>query len=157
MSAAGLEGCEDVLDGADGVLDAWGAEDRIDTLTRGLGDDYAIMGANFKFINAGYPIHAPVEAAMKLVADHHLALQAIDSVQIGMPGNALRVVDNRAMHNICVQDMVSAALVRGGLSLGESPFPALLGDPDFSRMRARVTAGVDPGLERDQPNGRGAK
>jgi hypothetical protein len=37
---------------------------------------------------------------MKLVADHHLALEAIDSVYIGMAANALRVVDNRETHNI---------------------------------------------------------
>jgi MmgE/PrpD C-terminal domain len=93
---------------------------------------------------------------MRLVAEHHIDVQAIESVHVGMPANALRVVDNRQMHHICVQDMVSAALVRGGLSLSESPFPGILGDPAFARMRARMTVGVDAGLEHDQPNGRGA-
>jgi len=156
MSAAGLEGCEDVLGGRDGVLEAWGVEDGPDAATRNLGQDYAVMGANFKFINAGYPIHAPVEAAMSLVADHNITVEEIESVHVGMPANALRVVDNRQMHNICVQDMVSAALVRGGLSVSDSPFPAILDDPAFARIRARITVGVDAGLEHDQPNGRGA-
>lgn len=156
MSAIGLEGNEDILGSQHGVLDAWGAENGKETVTRGLGEDYAVMRANFKFLNAGYPIHAAVEAAMALVAQHGIRADAIASVHVGMPENPMRVVDNRRMHNICVQDMVTAALVRGGLSLRESPFPTILSDPAYSRIRAGITLGVDPGLQRDQPDGRGA-
>jgi 2-methylcitrate dehydratase PrpD len=156
MAGAGLEGSDDILGARDGLLDAWGVENGAELTTRGLGDDYAVMGANFKFVNAGYPIHAVVEAAMTVVREHSIGVDAIASVHVGMPANAMRVVDNRQMHNICVQDMLTAALLRGGLRLGESPFPAILGDPAFGPMRSRITVGVDPGLERDLPNGRGA-
>lgn len=156
MSAAGLEGCEDILGARDGVLDAWGSEGGAQALTDRLGQDYAIMRANFKFLNAGYPIHAAVEAAMTLVEEHGLAVDALEAIRVGMPSNAMRIVDNRQMHNICVQDMVSASLVSGGLSLRDSPFPAILGDPRFVRVRARITVGPDADLNRDQPEGRGA-
>jgi 2-methylcitrate dehydratase PrpD len=115
-----------------------------------------VMGANFKFANAGYPIHTALEAAGTLVRTHQLDASAISAVHVGMPANVLRVVDNRKMHNICVQDMVAALLLRGGLSLREPPFPAILDEPGFAAMRARVTTGVDPGLESDLPRGRGA-
>ena len=115
------------------------------------------MGANFKFVNAGYPIHATVEAATEVMRTHRLTSASIAAVHVGMPANSLRVVDNRAMHNICVQDMLAAALVRGGLGLRELPFPAVLDHPDFPAMRGRITAGVDPDLQREQPDGRGAK
>lgn len=156
MSAVGMEGVEDVLGMKDGVLEAWGVEGGAKAVTRQLGEDWAILGANFKFINAGYPIHAAVEAATTLVADHKTSVDSIESVHVGMPEAAMRVIDGRDMHNICMQDVVSAAVVRGGLSLRESPFPTVLGDPAFARLRARVTVGVDPGLNRDQPNGRGS-
>jgi 2-methylcitrate dehydratase PrpD len=156
MAATGLEGCDDIIGAGDGVLDAWGIEGGAKLVTDALGQDYAVMGANFKFVNAGYPIHAALEATMSLVAEHNIDVDAIASVHIGMPANAMRVVDNRQMHNICMQDMVCAALLRGGPQLRESPFPAILDDPAFARMRARITLGVDPGLERDQPNGRGS-
>ena len=156
MSSMGMEGVEDVLGTKDGVLDAWGAEGGAKAVTRHLGEDWAILGANFKFLNAGYPIHAAVEAAMTLAADHKIGVDAIESIHVGMPENAMRVVDGRDMHNICMQDMISAALVRGGLDLRGSPFPAILGDPAFARLRPRVSLGVDPGLNRDQPNGRGS-
>ncbi|TCJ31402.1 MmgE/PrpD family protein [Parafrankia sp. BMG5.11] len=157
MANAGLEGCEDVLGSENGLLAAWGLEDGASSLTDGLGHDYAVMGANFKFVNAGYPIHAAVEAAMTVIHDHRIQAAEIDTVEIGMPTNALRVVDNRAMHNICLQDMLGAAIVQDGLKLRESPFPLLLSDPGFQSMRRRIRLRSDAELDTEQPNGRGAR
>ena len=157
MAATGLEGNEDIIGAQHGLLEAWGIKDGPAILLRGLGEEYSVMGANFKFINAGYPIHAAVEAAMKLVHEHNLHADAIDAVQVGMPENAMRVVDNRNMHNICLQDMLSVALVRRGLKMSENYFPAILGDPAFLRMRPRVNLSVDPQLQAEQPIGRGAR
>lgn len=157
MAATGLEGCEDVLGGTDGLLAAWGLDGGDRVLTDALGREFAVMGANFKFINAGYPIHAAVEAAMGLVTDQSIEAAEIDSVEVGMPTNAMRVVDNRKMHNICLQDMLGAALVQRGLSLRHSPFPAILVDPAFEAMRSRIALSPDSDLDREQPNGRGAR
>jgi 2-methylcitrate dehydratase PrpD len=156
MAAAGLEGNKDILGAPYGVLHAWGAEGRRQAVVDGLGERYAILGANFKLLNAGYPIHAPVEAALTLVAEHKLAASAIAALSVGMPTNAMKVVDNRDMHNICVQDMLCAALVRDGIKLRESPFPAVLGEPEFARLRALIAVRGDADLDRDQPDGRGA-
>ncbi len=38
---------------------------------------------------------------------HRIEVDAIAAVHVGMPANAMRVVDNRDMHNICVQDMLA--------------------------------------------------
>ena len=100
MSAVRLEGNEDILGSPHGLLDAWGIEGGRAALTRQLGADFAVIGDNIEFVNAGYPIHAAVEAAMTLVAKHKIATDAIASVHVGMPENAMRVVDNRDMHNI---------------------------------------------------------
>jgi 2-methylcitrate dehydratase PrpD len=156
MAATGMEGSDDILGGPHGLLEAWGVENGKEILTHALGQEYAVMGANFKFVNAGYPIHAAIEAATVVRRAHGISAAAIAAVHVGMPANALRVVDNRAMHNICVQDMLTAAIVRDGLSLSDSPFPAILDDPEFRTLRGRITAGVDPDLQRDQPDGRGA-
>jgi 2-methylcitrate dehydratase PrpD len=156
MAATGLEGHEDILGAPFGVLHAWGVDGGAEILGHALGERFAIMGANFKMLNAGYPIHAPVEAAMTLVAEQGISLENIESVRIGMPGHSLKVVDGRDMRNICVQDMLTAALVNGGLRLRESPFPDVLANPLFARLRPNVTAHADADLDRDQPEGRGA-
>jgi 2-methylcitrate dehydratase PrpD len=157
MAAAGLEGNEDILGAEHGLLDAWGAEGGAEIMLRGLGEEFAIAGANFKFFNAGYPIHTPVEAAMTVVSEHAIPADAIASIAIGMPRNAMRVVDDRDMHNICVQDMVAAALTRGGLELSDQPFPALLEEPAYRERRSRMAVGVGGELEREDPDGRGAR
>lgn len=156
MAATGLEGHEDILGAPYGVLHAWGVDGGADILGSHLGERFSILDANFKMLNAGYPIHAPVEAAMALVHEYGIALGSISSVRIGMPSHALKVVDGRDMHNICVQDMLTAALVSGGLKLRESPFPGVLSDPMFVPLRRNVTAYADADLDRDQPEGRGA-
>ncbi|MFB7992296.1 MmgE/PrpD family protein [Streptomyces sp. NPDC056002] len=156
QAATGFEGCDDILGERHGVFDAWGADDAPSTVTRDLGSDFAVMGANFKFVRAGYPIHAPVEAAMSLVTRHGLTVDTISAVEVGMPARALRVVDNRQMHNICAQDMLAVALLRGGLALNENHFPTVLDDSAFPAMRARITLVVNPLLEAQAPNGRGA-
>jgi 2-methylcitrate dehydratase PrpD len=156
MAAAGLEGHEDILGAPFGVLHAWGVPEQHGALTRDLGQRYAVMGANFKFVNAGYPIHAALEAAMALVQQHQLQADAIESVYVGMPSNTMKIVDNRDMHNICLQDMLSAAIVRGGMKLRESHFPAVLGEAAYIRLRPRIALRGDPDLDRDQPAGRGA-
>ena len=156
MAVAGLEGHQDIVGAPYGVLHAWGVEGGRQAIVEGLGERFGIMGANFKLLNAGYPIHAPVEAALTLVSQHAIEVDTIESIYVGMPTNTMKVVDNRDMHNICLQDMLSAALVRGGLKLRESPFPAVLGEPAFARLRPRVTLSGDAELDRDQPDGRGA-
>lgn len=156
MAAAGLEGHRDILGAPYGVLHAWGAEGRRDAVVDGLGQRHTIMSANFKMLNAGYPIHAPVEAALTLVAEHGIVPSAIEALSVGMPSHAMKVVDNRDMHNICVQDMVCAALAQGGISLRESPFPQVLADPVYQRLRERIVVHGHPDLDRDQPEGRGA-
>jgi 2-methylcitrate dehydratase PrpD len=156
MASIGMEGADDILGATHGLLEAWAVENGREIVTHRLGEDYAIMGANFKFMNAGYPIHATVEAATELIRTQRITAETIGAVHVGMPANSLRVVDNRAIHSICVQDMLAAALVRGSLSLREAPFPAVLDHPDFRAMRGRITVGIDPDLQRDQPDGRGA-
>jgi 2-methylcitrate dehydratase PrpD len=157
MAEAGLEASDDVFGAEHGLVEAWGLENAPQLLIDGLGDTHEVMGANFKFINAGYPIHAAVQAAMVLVTAHDIDSSQIEAVAVGMPTNALRVVDNRAMHNICLQDMLAAALVQRGLRLREDPFPQILTDPAFHDMRSRIALSPDAVLDREQPNGRGAR
>jgi 2-methylcitrate dehydratase PrpD len=156
MAAIGLEGHEDIIGAPFGVLHAWAGQNDRSVLVRGLGERFMVMGANFKFVNAGYPIHAPVEAALTLVKKHGIQVENIASIYVGMPTNTMKVVDNRDMHNICLQDMLSAALVLGGLKLRELPFPGVLENPLFAQLRPRVMLRGDAELDRDQPAGRGA-
>lgn len=156
MAGCGLEGHDDIIGSDLGVMHAWGDKDRMAKFGDGLGETFSVMGANFKFINAGYPIHSAVEAAMDAFTRSGAAVENIDSVTVGMPTKARRVVDSRTMHNICMQDMMAAALIGGGLSIRSSPFPAVLEDPRFAKLRGSIEVVSSEDLDRDQPNGRGS-
>lgn len=157
MSQAGLEGNEDIIGYPEGALDAWGVPQARAAADADLGSKFKIMGANFKFYNAGQPIHTPIEAAMQLVTQHKIAPRSIKSVQIGLPAAGMKTVYGRAMHNINVQDMVAANIARGGLKLVDYPFPAILEDPIYKQVRARTTAAVDAEINREFPDGRGGR
>ncbi|MYW96202.1 MmgE/PrpD family protein [Amycolatopsis rubida] len=156
MAKAGLEGVADVIGERHGLLDAWGTDDGRERAVQGLGTAFGISGGNFKFLRAGYPIHAATEAALAIMHEHDRDHEAVRSVLVGMPANARRVVDGRAMHNICLQDMLAVALLHDGIRLSESYFPGVESDPAFARIRERITLRTDPDLQREQPNGRGA-
>ena len=157
MAAIGLEGNEDIIGAPDGLLDAWGDEQGRNVVSKGLGQDYSIMNASFKFFNAGHPIHSSLEGALSLVRDHKIDVDAIAHIIIGMNDNARRIVDNRLMHNICLQDMLTANLVRGGLKLDDEPFPTILSDPKYQDLRSRISLEQDDMFQDQADNRLGAK
>lgn len=157
MSSMGLEGNADIFGHKHGVLGAWGEVDGAAALTQGLGSEFDILGSNFKFTNAGYPIHTPLEAAMLLLEEHDLPVERIDRIDIGMAEHTRRVVDGPRMHNICVQDMVAASVTRGGLAIGDQLFPAILQDDRFKRVRERIFVNTDPEIQQELPTGRAAR
>ncbi|WP_417207703.1 MmgE/PrpD family protein [Antarctobacter sp.] len=144
MSAVGLEGNADIIGAHAGLLDAWGIDGGREMVEHRLGEDFEIMGAGFKFFNAGYPIHAPLEGVLGLVEEHKIDPAQIAAVTIEMNDNARHIVDGRAMHNICIQDMVAANLARGGLRLSDRPFPEMLEDPVFRALRPHISVESNP-------------
>lgn len=157
MAAAGLEGHEDIIGARAGLLDAWGEAGARDMAGKDLGRKFSIMDACIKFFNAGYPIHAALEAALDLAREHRIKPDQIRVLNVGMNANARRIVDGRAMHNICLQDMLAANLARGGLRLSEEPFPGLSEDPVFRALRACITVEGDPRFDENSLNRLGAR
>ena len=156
MAARGLQGPDDVLGARHGLLEAWGVEGGAEKLTDGLGTRFTILDGNVKFLRAGYPIHAVVEAALAALGDTRP--EELGSIVVGLPAHALEVVDDRTMHNICVQDVLAATLLRRRAPrLDSDPFPTVLDEPGFTAIRSRIAVEVDPDLERVDPEGRGAR
>ncbi len=155
LAAAGFDGSEAVLDSVHGPL-AW-AEAPVQDPGRGLGSEHAVMGANFKFYSAGYPIHAPAEAAMILMRDHGLRTGDIAAVTIGSNSRSLNTVGGRTMPSINIAHMVAVAMVHGDLGFDIAHHPTALNHPEVLRLKPLIGFAPDPELERTQPRGRGAR
>jgi 2-methylcitrate dehydratase PrpD len=157
LAGMGFESSDDVFGDRYGVLDTWAAEGRESELVKDLGEDFAITGVNFKFYSAGYPIHAPVEAALELLARHDLNVDDIEHVAVHMPSFAASVVDNREMPSITLQDMLAVAMVAGRLGVAEAHSATLLLDRRVRRLRDLITVVRDADFDERQPHGRGAR
>jgi len=155
LAASGFEGHDDVFDSKHGPL-GWAPEKAPVKLLNGLGSDFAVRGANFKFYSAGYPIHAPVEAALNIIAREKLSLDDIASVTVGLTTHTRDTVSNRDMPSICVEDMLAVAMVHGRLGVAEAHSTAALARPEVKALRPKIHTVADQELERTQPHGRGA-
>lgn len=158
LAGLGFEGHDDVFDSRHGPL-GWAAdiERARDVLVADLGRAHAVMGANFKFYSAGYPIHAPVEAAIAILDEHALAPEDVAAVTIRLTTHTADTVSNRDMPSICVEDMVSVAMVHGRLGYEEAHSSAALARPEVKALRPKIRAVADPEMDRTQPHGRGAR
>ena len=156
MAAAGFEASDNIFEAHGGIIDTWGQSGREDQLTKDLGTDYAVMGANFKFYSAGYPIHSSVEAVLGMKSEYGLNAEDIKRITVRMPSHPASVVNNRSMPTICLQHMVAVAAVAGKLGFDEAHSSTLHNDPVVLQLKSRVDLIGDPEFDREQPQGRGA-
>jgi 2-methylcitrate dehydratase PrpD len=157
LASIGFKATANIYETRFGVLETWAVPGREAELDKDLGADHAIMGVNFKFYSAGYPIHAPVEAALALQARYGISAEDVLRVVVQMPSFAASVVDNRDMPSICLQDMLAVAMVAGRLGVHEAHSAELLDRPVVRRLRQVVEVVGDAEFDRRQPHGRGAR
>ena len=153
LASLGFEATEDTFEGRGGILPAWGVPGREGELVRDLGREFTIMGANFKFYSAGYPIHSAVEAALFLKDRHGIQPADIVRIEARLPEYPASVVDDRGMPSISLQHMVGAALVAGRLGFDETHSATLLSDVEVLRLKSVVNLTGDPNFKVSQPRG----
>jgi 2-methylcitrate dehydratase PrpD len=153
LASLGFEATDDIFEGRGGIVPTWGQAGRESELVRDLGREFAVMGANFKFYSAGYPIHSAVEAALLLKERHAIDVTDIVSIRARLPEHPASVVDDRGMPTISLQHMVSVALVAGKLGFDEAHSATLQSDPEVLRLKSQVELTGDPDFEVGQPRG----
>jgi len=122
-----------------------------------LGVEHAVMGANFKFFSAGYPIHSPIEAALKIISEQNVAVENINNVRVYMRPASAYVVSNRDIPTISAQDMIALAMIHGHLDFDLAHRPGATDDPMVKALRDKIAVIGDPEIERIQPGGRGSR
>jgi 2-methylcitrate dehydratase PrpD len=150
LASHGFEAHDQVLETRDGIVDGWRtSRTDVAVITAGLGEDYSIMDAGFKYYSAGYPINSPIYGGLTLMREHGIAAGDIAAIRVGMNPSSADVVDNRAMPSICLQDMLSLALVLGKLSYDDAHDESGLRRPDVRRLRAAISIVRDENLGAD--------
>ena len=147
LAREGFEAHEAIIEARHGLIDAWGTDEmNLDLLTEGLGEHYSVTDTGFKYYSAGYPIHAPLHAALSVLKEHRIDIADITAVTIAMASQAAEIVDTRNMPSISVQDMVSLGMVLGKLSYEDSHDDEALRRPDVLDLKSKITVIRDPEL-----------
>lgn len=154
---AGMTSNPAVLDDARrGVLASHGVSTDPATLATGLGETYRMLGVEPKPYPCGVVVHAPVDAALDLLAEHRDRLTAdpVESVALTVHPLVLELTGNPRPRTaletkFSVQHAVAVALLEGRL------LPEHFGEDwavrsDVVRLRDLVTATVDPGSSRHE-------
>lgn len=156
LASIGFEGNWDIFDTDHNPL-SLNPQKSPDQVFADLGVEHAVMGANFKFFSAGYPIHAPIEATLKIMSDHGLKAEDIEDIKVHMHPAGAYVVGNREIPTISAQDMIALAMIHGHLSFDLAHEAGATDDPRVKVLRNKIAVIGDPEIERIQPGGRGAR
>ena len=153
---AGLTGEEDVFSGDFNFLEVFCPErDELAGWVASLGSHFEVLETNIKKFPVGSPIQAAAEALTLIVAEHGIAADEVARVDVLLPPNGARIVDDRSMPDINLQYCMAVILLDGGkLSFDATHTYDRMSDPAVLDVRSRVTLAGTPefaGMERQRP------
>lgn len=156
MAAMGFEGHDALFDSGYGPL-TWNTSGVRADIFDDLGIEYAVTGANFKFYSAGYPIHAPAEAAIDISATENLTYGDVDRIDVYTSTANVDVVSNREMPSICLEHMVALAFINRSLSFEVAHSTNAMEAAEVFELRRRIFSHADPQFDNQKPRSRGAR
>jgi 2-methylcitrate dehydratase PrpD len=162
LAKSGVTGALDALEGARGFGAAMSGPD-VDwaAATATLGSDWTITRVTFKNHAACGHVHAAVDAAAEIAAEHGFTPDQVYRIEVGSYAKSLEICGNADPvtafeAKFSLPYCVAAALVRGSLRRAAFEDDALA-DPAIRALAARVAHGVDPDCEAAFPRARSAK
>lgn len=157
MVAEGFSGPTDILEGSNGFARAYADAFDPGIVTAELGREFLLRGVTVKGHACSARVQAAVEGVLALCRDHHIAVDAIDDLYVGIPAVILgrltipRPVDVQAAqmslpHSVALA-AVLAAKADDGFALSVRDYEGGLRDASVKAVEARVRCEVDPEVE----------
>lgn len=149
-AALGMGGPPDIFDGKYEIFTAFSGVRRPEGLTDGLGSRLLVTElAAKRHVSCGF-LHAGLDALLDLVAEHGLAIQDIDALDLHLATTPARVVDNNPIKSHHAQYVLAVAALNGRVTIED-----ILGDgvthPEVDRLSRRITVVYDDELEQLYP------
>jgi 2-methylcitrate dehydratase PrpD len=146
MIQAGFTGVTDALDETPNVFGALSPMPAPEELVADLGDRFYVEETAIKTFPVGYPIQAPLAAFLSLLEEHMLTVENVERIELRLPADGARIVDNRAMPDVNVQHVIAVALIDGAVTFENTHSYERLADPRVAAVRERITLVADPEL-----------
>lgn len=99
LAARGYQGPEHVIDGKEGLFDAFGPEWKGGLLTDGLGESWRIERCGLKAFPTEALTHAPLTAVIELVEEHDLRPDQIETIHVKTIGRAADILSDPSKYD----------------------------------------------------------
>jgi 2-methylcitrate dehydratase PrpD len=146
MVEQGMTGVSNVLDGNHNLFSALSSAPNPEAMLDGLGTHYYVTETAIKFFSVGYPCQSALDAVLALRRQYALVPEAVRSILVKVPTDAVGIVGNSAMPDVNCQHLVALALLKGGVSFVDSHDAALMNDPAIQGIRKNLQLQGDSSL-----------
>lgn len=151
MVRSGWPGVADVFDTPTSFLATYAVDDAGLAVLDGIGDAAEITRTNIKRWSVGSPAQAILDSIEALLAEHRPVRDDIAAINLHLPLDGARVVDNSPMPSVCVQHLAALMIVDGTVGFQSSHDHHRMSDSEILAVRSRVTLHRDDALTRAQP------
>ena len=154
----GFTATDDMFSGPRNFFQAYshpGRQTEPSELTRGLGSAYEVMNTNIKRWSVGSPIQAPLDSLLELIRAHGLKASDVEHVIVRVSHTGATTTDNRAMPDICMQQMCAVMLMDGIVTFDSAHDEARMHDASTLEVRRRIELLGDDELQARMPGREG--
>jgi 2-methylcitrate dehydratase PrpD len=124
-------------------------------LIRGLGTTFELMNTNIKRWSVGSPIQAPLDSLLELIRAHDVKAGDVERLIVRVSQTGATTTDNRAMPDICMQQMCAVMLMDGIVTFESAHDEARMRDPGTQKVRQRIELRGDDELQKRLPGREG--
>lgn len=107
LARAGVRASHSVLEGSNGLLSAFGAEQYAGEIVRGLGEFFYMLEVEHKPMDSCFKLQAPCQAMEKLVRKEHIQPRDVAQIEVGLSAHALH---HAGSSNIQITSAVQAIM-----------------------------------------------
>ncbi len=158
LAQRGYEGPEHVIDGKEGLIDAFGGEWNLELLTEGLGDDFRINKCSMKAFPTEALTHSPISAVIKLMQEQQISKQDIEEVTITTVARAADILSDPSKYDPRTRETadhslpycISATIAEGAVTPA-SFTEEKINDPSIRAFLNKIKVVADPEFEKTFP------
>jgi 2-methylcitrate dehydratase PrpD len=147
----GWNGVDDIFSGADNFFAAYAPKAQPERLTEKLGERYEIAQTDIKKWTVGSPIQAPLDGIEAIRGKKPFDADSVRRVTVRLAPSVAKVVDNRDIPDICLQQMVAVMLLDKTVSFRGAHDKPRMQDAAALRERAKVNLVYDEELAKLLP------
>ena len=137
LAKSGFRAPQQILEGRDGMLSAFGENSDPALLTAGLGSYFEVMGTSIKRHACGGPIRGAVDALLEIVGAYKVRPERISRITVELAHSACAIVDGRDDSTINLQHVMSVAALDGVVGVAQHS-PERVAAADARDMRTKI-------------------